>query len=882
MQSTPTLDASDVLDHLNKTKAVVLSGPPGTGKTRMAQETVRQMIDEKDPVLEEYRWSTIAENDETTKHLDDDVSDELSDVVWDIVQFNPNYAYEDFVRGITGDKENSSRGSAEGDNSSWLSDVSFSPQDGILLQLAEVAHRLNEDNEDEVEDSEDDEEIKDKKVVLIIDDMNRGDVASIFGEAIHAIDPDKRVSANDEETGSHPRIQYPPSNDWAESDRNGRTLSLPDNLYIIGTLNTADQSGSNLEYAIRRRFRFLTLRPDVGAVWRSYDDPEPKRVVTRLYAELLRAQKEQLNIPPEYRIGHSYFTAPESDVYWKEYVKNNLLNKFYPMLQEYYRDGISIDDELELEILSDIEFERRPEDISTSDIFTELSSKNQIAKLNAPYYGEFPEEKCPSRSALEWVEKGFAAAGNSNKTSNDFIRESRQADIIIGHNPKNHIGVFGIGLIVSPLLYGPGRPTYDLQGPPERWKQSIENLNKLRGVKILSERKNSVEESLKNDIEFYTLVDWIFYLPRLLNHDDIDRQDYGSIVDKESFRITQGGNLNGRYEPVFKKSGLPWEQFGNDDSIPITQTHASGPTIMNLDSNREATLFTLTRFFQTEFRFSPSDTLPPHYISDWLNQVVKKIEVLETESRSSELVHDNLKSGLEFNLDEIADDFDDNDWDYNNLTDDLKLSDNVNEGLYNQRVYVPLFSDLNDVRDDELFYDGDYLHRITRTGDAHLGRAGVTAEDSDDWTYIGSQAVDEFLYEQLLIEFDRYEDGKEYPGYERILYRVLSFAHRNSRSSDDASDLESEGALFHDVVTRICGRDEPEWNSIRNGERINPESLTDFDLDLSQQKFGHTDGDCECDDCPIDFWEALRREGIKSTSELRAAFAEAGYVGWME
>ena len=164
---------------LDEKPQIIFQGPPGTGKTYVAQK------------LAEY-WAKSPDN-----------------VI--LVQFHPSYAYEDFVQGF--------RPVDEGDGQ-----VKFKLRDGPLVQ---IARRAQDD--------------PDGEYYLIIDEINRGNIAKVFGELYFLLEYRSKAIL----------LQY--------SDE---SFSLPSNLYIIGTMNTADRTIALVDLALRRRFSFVEFHPD--------------------------------------------------------------------------------------------------------------------------------------------------------------------------------------------------------------------------------------------------------------------------------------------------------------------------------------------------------------------------------------------------------------------------------------------------------------------------------------------------------------------------------------------------------------------------------------------------------------------------------------------
>lgn len=226
----PQLWLDDVITTLDERKQIILYGPPGTGKT--------------------YSARRIA------KHV---AGDGVK-----IVQFHPSYAYEDFFEGF--------RPRDDGDGR-----LSFQLREGPLRQIARAA-------------------MSDPTVpwVLIIDEINRGNIAKIFGELYFLLEyRDSSIS-----------LQY-------SSDK---PFVLPKNLFIIGTMNTADRSIAMVDAAIRRRFAFLELHPDSEPVGGLLERWLEANVRSSERARLLRALNSELGEEHrDFQIGPSYLMRSSAD-----------------------------------------------------------------------------------------------------------------------------------------------------------------------------------------------------------------------------------------------------------------------------------------------------------------------------------------------------------------------------------------------------------------------------------------------------------------------------------------------------------------------------------------------------------------------------------------
>lgn len=169
----------------------------------------------------------------------------------------------------------------------------------------------------------------DKPVVLIIDEINRGNVSKIFGELITLLESDKRSN------GNHPiKVMLP----YTKGE-----FGVPSNLYIIGTMNTTDRSTGTLDYALRRRFAFITLKSQDSVIKKFYSDTDNEELGT-IALELFEDIKRFIEYPKhlcgdmsidDLMVGHSYFMA-ESEEELQDKVEFEIL----PLINEYINDGI--------------------------------------------------------------------------------------------------------------------------------------------------------------------------------------------------------------------------------------------------------------------------------------------------------------------------------------------------------------------------------------------------------------------------------------------------------------------------------------------------------------------------------------------------------------
>lgn len=169
----------------------------------------------------------------------------------------------------------------------------------------------------------------DKPVVLIIDEINRGNVSKIFGELITLLESDKRSN------GNHPiKVMLP----YTKGE-----FGVPSNLYIIGTMNTTDRSTGTLDYALRRRFAFVTLKSQDSVIKKYYSDAgndELGSVAVALFDDIKKFIENPKHLCGDMSIddlmvGHSYFMAESEDE-----LHDKVEYEILPLINEYINDGI--------------------------------------------------------------------------------------------------------------------------------------------------------------------------------------------------------------------------------------------------------------------------------------------------------------------------------------------------------------------------------------------------------------------------------------------------------------------------------------------------------------------------------------------------------------
>ncbi|QOJ31713.1 MAG: AAA family ATPase [Gammaproteobacteria bacterium] len=260
-----------LLDRLRTKKNLILQGPPGTGKTWLAKRLAFALMGQKD------------------------------DSKVRAVQFHPNLSYEDFVRGW--------RPTGEG---------KLSLADGVFMEAIKAASKDPS-----------------SKFVVVIEEINRGNPAQIFGELLTLLEAGKRTPNEALE------LCYP------DADGKRRPVHIPENLYVVGTMNIADRSLALVDLALRRRFAFVGLEPRLGQVWREWVvkecavDPGLVADIERRIAELNDQIAADARLGKQFRIGHSYVTpahrleAGDTKKWFQQVVETEI----GPLLDEYWFDA---------------------------------------------------------------------------------------------------------------------------------------------------------------------------------------------------------------------------------------------------------------------------------------------------------------------------------------------------------------------------------------------------------------------------------------------------------------------------------------------------------------------------------------------------------------
>ncbi len=280
--------ATIYLDNLKRGTDVplntILYGPPGTGKTYHTVQYALAIVEDK-PLKAIEREPYDALLTRYQRHRQDGRIT--------FTTFHQSFSYEDFVEGIRPTMTAPEGGAA--------SDLTYEIKPGVFQALCERARQH-----------------ADQKYVIVIDEINRGNISKIFGELITLLELPRRCGEREE---THVTLPY-----------SGEDFTVPKNVYLLGTMNTADRSITGIDTALRRRFDFVEMMPDAKVL----EDIQVQDLSIAALLQCINLRIEAL-YDREHTIGHAYFLPLRENPSVRN-LAHIFQNKILPLLQEYFYD----------------------------------------------------------------------------------------------------------------------------------------------------------------------------------------------------------------------------------------------------------------------------------------------------------------------------------------------------------------------------------------------------------------------------------------------------------------------------------------------------------------------------------------------------------------
>jgi 5-methylcytosine-specific restriction endonuclease McrBC GTP-binding regulatory subunit McrB len=277
----------------------IFYGPPGTGKTYITAEKAVEICSG------DFEINDAEDAEDERKQIMDEYNKLVEAGKISFVTFHQSYGYEEFVEGLKPKLDKSSDDSSD-DETKESGQVNYHIPNGVFKEICIKAKKDIGNN-----------------YVIIIDEINRGNISKIFGELITLIEEDKREGRQNAISVILPYSK--------------KEFSVPSNVYIIGTMNTADRSLANVDTALRRRFHFEPMMPDPTALSGLHINDIDIQKLLEVINQRIGALYDR-----EHTIGHAYFTelldnTINEDAKFKK-LKSIFENKVIPLLEEYFFD----------------------------------------------------------------------------------------------------------------------------------------------------------------------------------------------------------------------------------------------------------------------------------------------------------------------------------------------------------------------------------------------------------------------------------------------------------------------------------------------------------------------------------------------------------------
>jgi len=294
---------------------LIISGAPGVGKTRAAEDYVAQLLNDHNAKhnLQECRITELFADYTTKIYSQAEITSILQtnsiEFVWDIIVLHPQYSYEDLIRGSR---------FAPGNGLDMLIEV----REGILGFISRVVSSISSIRP----------ESPYPRGILIMDEINRAPIGQLFGEAIYALD----------------RRGTPVTTPYYINDI-GSSISIPKELFVVATMNSIDRSISGFDFALRRRFSLLNLASNINPItdrWLKFGENYRKfaeNIYDSVKKVIMNATPRGIVPREELILGHAFFLPPKHIVQPEkavDWLANAYTYKILPTLMDYAEQGL--------------------------------------------------------------------------------------------------------------------------------------------------------------------------------------------------------------------------------------------------------------------------------------------------------------------------------------------------------------------------------------------------------------------------------------------------------------------------------------------------------------------------------------------------------------
>ena len=321
--TTSNLDQKNEEEQIKMNLNTIYYGPPGTGKTHI---TISKSVEICDGSVGETntleRYKTLQKDGRIV-----------------FVTFHQSYGYEEFIQGLRPIVEKN-----EGVGNS----ITYEVIPGVFKKLCDEAKENTEEN-----------------YVMIIDEINRANISKVFGELITLLEESKRLGGK---TPFSVKLPNYLKNNVCDENNIGEDFSVPSNLYVIGTMNTADRSIALLDTALRRRFHFEEMTPDYSILSKDVEGINLQKMLETINSRIEKVYDR------DHMIGHAYFFEKTT---FKE-IQTVFKRQIIPLLTEYFYD----DFRKIIYVLNDKKYESFIKKTLFDDQNNEFETRSEIYQIN--------------------------------------------------------------------------------------------------------------------------------------------------------------------------------------------------------------------------------------------------------------------------------------------------------------------------------------------------------------------------------------------------------------------------------------------------------------------------------------------------------------------